>query len=171
MNVSNGTSTIAGGSGVNTINATGGWNTLTGGSGANFFNASGGYASMYGGLGPNVYNLSGVGAYNVTGNGYSNQLIVKSSGDCNYLQLSEYNGSQIYITGYNRVYDYTNGYYDYNYRFTWSATNISSVTAYGNQDGGSELWAAGMTQGVNLIGYGWDNYLWGGQGTDTHGRW
>ena len=51
--------------------------------------------------------------------------------------------------------------------YYWSATNMSGVTVYGSQAGGDYISANGMTQDVDLIGYGSGNSLFGGAGADT----
>ena len=142
-----------------------GISTLLGGLGDNVFNVSPGLTSgatvnMYGGLGSNVYNLTTNAGddYYVSGYGASNQLNVTLPKANNTLALTQ---SGVTITFW---YATANG----EPRFGSWATNMSGVTVYGSQSGGNTLDASGMTtQGIDLIGYGTQNSLYGGQGDDT----
>ena len=112
-------------------------------------------ATINGGLGANVFNFTGTGSYYAVGNGLSNQLNLLCVGSEDALDLSQ-NGSSISVFGTIT-----------GTSINWTATNMSGVALYGSQAGYDWLWAYGMTQGVDVIGYGGHNTLFGGQGPDT----
>ncbi len=156
---------LSGGSGPNTmkttIGGTNGFAFVDGGSGANnitiTMRGSNGNAYVSDGSGANDLTLIGSGNYYVYGGTGTNLLDIRLAAFGDGIGLSQ-DGAEISGT-YNDYYgDNTGSLY---------ASNMSSLVLEGSPYGDNTLNAFYITIDVSLIGYGWDNTLWGGSGNNS----